>query len=264
MINLELIKEAATPGTRPTKERRWWEPHETQYVKQVVKPGDLCLDIGAKAGWYTALFAFLTGPDGRVVAFEPLPNHYAGLEKVAEQLELDYDIASVITKELALSDKQEVKEVIVQGNRGFTLIAPEDEEGGENKPSFTIDFAPLDAVFRPYIDGEKDLKGGINFIKADIDGHEVKFLRGAKKTIEHFQPLMMIEFGWPCKAVIGDDLNEAVDILQELGYSFRSVKGMELIPDPKARNPFPIRVGSGINVVCTPKGKKFPSDLKLL
>jgi protein-L-isoaspartate(D-aspartate) O-methyltransferase len=38
-----------------------------------VRPGDAVLDVGAGSGWSTALLAHLTGPDGRVVGTELVP-----------------------------------------------------------------------------------------------------------------------------------------------------------------------------------------------
>lgn len=38
-----------------------------------VKPGNTILDVGSGSGWTTALLAYLTGPKGRVVAIERLP-----------------------------------------------------------------------------------------------------------------------------------------------------------------------------------------------
>src|SRR3990167_6480482 len=38
-----------------------------------VKPGNNILDVGSGSGWTTALLAYLTGPRGRVIAIERLP-----------------------------------------------------------------------------------------------------------------------------------------------------------------------------------------------
>src|SRR5258708_5095943 len=38
-----------------------------------VQPGNKILDVGAGSGWTTALLAYLTGPKGKVVAVEKVP-----------------------------------------------------------------------------------------------------------------------------------------------------------------------------------------------
>ena len=42
-------------------------------TKELVGPGDVCVDAGANVGHYTFLTAHLAGPTGRVYAFEPNP-----------------------------------------------------------------------------------------------------------------------------------------------------------------------------------------------
>src|SRR5437867_3185244 len=58
-----------------------FEPFETQLVQQMVRPGDVVLDVGANIGYYTLIFAELVGEQGHVYAFEPDPRNFAFLAK---------------------------------------------------------------------------------------------------------------------------------------------------------------------------------------
>ena len=40
-------------------------------------PGDGFVDVGANVGYYALLASELVGPEGRVVAIEPLPESFA-------------------------------------------------------------------------------------------------------------------------------------------------------------------------------------------
>lgn len=51
-----------------------------------------------------------------------------------------------------------------------------------------------------------------NFIKVDVEKAEVRFLRGAMKTISQYRPLMVIEFHTL------DLLREGYSLLTDLGY----------------------------------------------
>ena len=53
-------------------------PHEPEpalfdFLARTIRPGDVVLDLGAFVGIYAVLAARWSGPDGRVVAFEPTP-----------------------------------------------------------------------------------------------------------------------------------------------------------------------------------------------
>ncbi len=48
-----------------------WELPVTSLFLKIVRPGMTVVDIGAHAGYYTLLACTLTGPNGRVIAFEP-------------------------------------------------------------------------------------------------------------------------------------------------------------------------------------------------
>lgn len=51
------------------------------FLRERVKPGDVCVDVGANVGVYVLQFAHWSSPGGRVVAFEPNPGARAVLEK---------------------------------------------------------------------------------------------------------------------------------------------------------------------------------------
>src|SRR5687767_6759239 len=49
------------------------ERDEQRVMAGLVRPGDVVFDIGTNIGLHTALLSRLTGPTGRVYAFEPNP-----------------------------------------------------------------------------------------------------------------------------------------------------------------------------------------------
>lgn len=56
-----------------------YEGAKQKRVIQAIKKGDIVFDIGANAGIYTLLFSEYVGRDGKVHAFEPLPDNLAYL-----------------------------------------------------------------------------------------------------------------------------------------------------------------------------------------
>jgi len=69
-------------------------------IASTVSPGDTVLDVGANVGQYAALLAAMVGPEGRVLAFEPVPRTFCILGSVVAGLGL----SNVDTVQLALAD----------------------------------------------------------------------------------------------------------------------------------------------------------------
>jgi Met-10+ like-protein len=53
-----------------------WMERDALLVKELIAPGDVVLDIGANLGWFSRFLARLVGPEGKVYAFEPIPQTY--------------------------------------------------------------------------------------------------------------------------------------------------------------------------------------------
>ena len=58
------------------KQDRKWEP-EAPYMKEVVKPGDICLHFGGSDGRHSYLLSQHIGPNGVVHVYEPSNYSYA-------------------------------------------------------------------------------------------------------------------------------------------------------------------------------------------
>ena len=64
-----------------------------------VRPGDRVLDVGCGSGWTTALLAHLTGPEGRVIGVELIPEVLASCRRalgVVPQIELHQAVPGVL------------------------------------------------------------------------------------------------------------------------------------------------------------------------
>ena len=78
-----------------------YERLETRQVRALLKPGMTVLDVGANAGYYTALSARLVQESGRVIAIEP----YAPNFEVLSSMIRNNPLPQVRAHNFALSDK---------------------------------------------------------------------------------------------------------------------------------------------------------------
>lgn len=77
-----------------------WEETTTQVFKQLIRPGDVTIDVGAHWGYFTLLAATLCTETGRVYAFEPHPKNFAMLIRNIQANHL----SNVVTVQSAVSD----------------------------------------------------------------------------------------------------------------------------------------------------------------
>ncbi|MDQ7083784.1 MAG: FkbM family methyltransferase [Sulfurovum sp.] len=63
----------------------------------------------------------------------------------------------------------------------------------------------------------------INFIKCDVEGAELLVLQGAKKTIEKFYPIILIEIYDDWTQRFGHSTNDVIDYLLSFGYKIKMI-----------------------------------------
>lgn len=165
-------------------------------------PG-LFLDVGANNGLYSVL-AGITTPSTKVVAFEPYP---PVLDVLKSNLQANDLLGRVEIRPIALSDAK----------GSATLYLPDHQHGLlETSCSLEAGFKPLYQT----IEVQKDrldnvaLQGPIGLIKADIEGHELSFLEGARETVARDRPFIFVEV-LPAESANFDGLTK---FIQQLGY----------------------------------------------
>lgn len=58
----------------------------------------------------------------------------------------------------------------------------------------------------------------VDYIKIDVEGHELKVLKGAVNTIKQFYPIMVVEENGSAEVWNKGVKNEALNFLKEMGY----------------------------------------------
>lgn len=157
------------PAYRYTK----WNPTEYHAFKACLQPGGVVLDIGANAGNYSLLFGRCVGPAGKVFAFEPAPEAFAGLVRHVQLNALD---TVVFPAQAAVSDQTGESYFIANGFQGGNrLLGLEEKRPAKNAlrvPCVTVDAFCAAKKIVP------------DFIKIDVEGFELAVLRGARQTIQ--------------------------------------------------------------------------------
>lgn len=181
-----------------------FEPSSTEVVRQLVKPGDVVLDVGANIGYYSVILSKLVGEQGKVYCFEPT-NHYG---KVLKMNVDENNAKNVEIFKVGLSNQKAEMQIQI-GPSSATLHSP-----GKVPLNFAenIKLISLDE----WVEESKLAK--IDFIKIDVDGHEPLFLQGAWNALDRFNPTILLEVSHPHYLDAGFTAWDFYDLLKHKGY----------------------------------------------
>src|SRR5262245_16953576 len=172
-------------------------------IARLVPPDAVVFDVGAHAGQFTKLFA-RAAAEGRVYAVEPGSYARAILRTVVWL----HRLGNVMVLPMALGAASGLTTLTMpvkgSGSLGFGLAhlgAPEDRWQAAARELVAL--TTLDAIVAAL---ELDR---IDFIKADIEGWELRLLSGGAATLRRFRPCLMLELAEEHLARAGDRLEDA-------------------------------------------------------
>jgi len=153
------------------------------HPKVHIQPGDHCIDAGVLFGDTSLWFAYQAGSEGLVYSFEFVPDF---VKCIKSNFSLNPEYSKKISlHQYALWDTSgDVFDFEEDGGRTHvqTKSVSKSNQAKASKPrTITID----DFV-------EKYGVKKLDFIKMDIEGAEVKALRGAVRTLNRFRPKLAI------------------------------------------------------------------------
>lgn len=180
-----------------------YEPEQTRLFEAHVAPGATVLDVGAHVGYYTLLSAVLTGPTGRVLAFEPNPANAAFLRRHVAINGLD----NVRVEQAAVSDAEGTARFDFGSGSGTGRLA---DSGAIEVRTVTVDGVCAEHGLVPAA------------LKIDVEGAEAAVLRGAAATLERARPVVFLSTHGP------DAHRKSLDLLRGHGYWLAPILGPDL------------------------------------
>lgn len=163
----------------------------------------IALDIGANIGNHSVFFS---KHFKQVHAFEPNPIIFELLKFNAAYAPSRNNIS---VYNFGLSDKhQKLNFEINHLNLGGSRIKPETSSSNQETKQMKV----LTRIADEIMEFEKE---HIALVKIDVEGHELRALRGAVNIIRQHKPLILFE---QSASEINDGSSEVVDFLRSLGY----------------------------------------------
>lgn len=191
----------------------YFEEDVCLFMLNFLQEGMTFIDVGAHYGFFTLLGNYLVEREGRVIAFEPTPRTYQGLQKnilnhcrhpnvetyncaaYSEEVEInfyDYGLRDSAFNSLFKSRKKDASK--------------------ENQNVISTKAIKIDNILR-----EKEI-GNLDLIKIDAESSEIHVLRGMIETLRNYRPKIIIELG-DFKVPGAPKSEEIIIWLQQIGYS---------------------------------------------
>jgi FkbM family methyltransferase len=179
-------------------------------LEKHIHRGSVVIDVGAHAGQFTKLFSRLV-PDGQVYAFEPGRYPLSILRKVRTM----HRLKNVHIVPLGLSDHDTTATLQTPikktGSMGFGLSNLGTGDGRTNSTE-SIALTTLDRFV------EENRISRMDFLKADIEGWELRMLMGARKSLGNFRPVLMLEANGLFLKRAGNTKEELLQFLSGMRY----------------------------------------------
>ncbi|QIX61991.1 FkbM family methyltransferase [Hymenobacter sp. BT18] len=177
---------------------------ELFFLRRIVKPGDVCLDIGANLGYYSVMLSKLTGPAGQVLAVEPIPAFQAiwrdnvRLSGYDNLMLLPYALGGEnTTVQMGTPERDGLL------HHGMTKIAASNPQEHYVR-TYEVPMRNPDQLLA-------DLTR-LDFVKCDVEGFEYEVFRHMQATLRRHRPLIQTELNGL------ENRRQVVTLLSELGY----------------------------------------------
>lgn len=200
------------------------EPETVQWLDDTIEEDSVFYDVGANIGVYS-LYALSAHKDVRAVCFEPDALNFARLN---ENIFLNGAGERAVSYAVGLSDENKITRFhsskFVTG-KAENWCAGHNSRGDDNERGAMVTGCPLFSLDR-FMDEQSDLPAPTH-LKIDVDGPEVKILKGATKTLalpslRH----ILIE-------IFDAEVEEVTTILASYGFKRVGGRRHSLVPEAK-------------------------------
>jgi FkbM family methyltransferase len=191
------------------------EIDEQNVMRRFVSEGDVVFDVGANLGVHTALLSQLSGPSGRVFAFEPNPELHPTLALTIDEM------PNATLCRVALSDQDGQATFYVPNDHAMASLSDwtATEPMAELRKKLALGKARAIPVPQNRMD-DLIANGTLPrpaFIKCDVEGAELKVFRGAEETLNRADaPVILFEAGPESAGGFGLAMTAAADFLGTL------------------------------------------------
>lgn len=187
------------------------EGHNLLY--KLAKPGMIVYDIGANVGSTSLHLAKLVGEKGKVFSFEPDSKNFS-IASINIQLNSASNLR-IFNAGLGNSRQTAFQYNVNENNRGMMRILP------AAKASDGLEASPVEIYTLDEFTTEHQLPPP-ELIKLDVEGFELKALKGGRNLLSRYKPTLFIELDDNNLREQQNSASELVTYLINLGYHIKN------------------------------------------
>jgi FkbM family methyltransferase len=187
---------------------------DVYFLKNLIGPGDFCVDIGAHLGYFTFELSRLAGPGGHVYAIEPMSKFFNTIKNIAAHKKLK----NITLLQNAMGAETEWVEM------GIPQL--------NNVKKFAYARVKSTHSYLDYVESEKvkNLSGDefflsiprLDFIKCDVEGLEVSVFETFLGSIGKFKPIIL------CELEDAKKRKTLLDLFSPFGYALYYLENKKL------------------------------------
>jgi len=194
-------------------EKDYWlgtyEPELQAALRVLARSGMVAYDVGANIGYISLLLAHHLGPEGRVYAFEALPQN---LDRLRQNVALNHLDEQILVICGAVTAQRGPVRFLVHASGGMGKADGSAGRQEEYQRAIQVNGFSLDEFV--YEEGHP----APHLVKMDIEGGEVLALPGMKRLLQEAGPLCLLELHGPEAAQC------AWETLTAAGYRLRLMR----------------------------------------
>jgi FkbM family methyltransferase len=188
---------------------RSYERRESTFIRNRIRPTDICFDVGANIGYYATLMA-QAAPSGEVHSFEPVPLNWHLLSLNV----LINGFQNVMSNNIALGDRQGRVAFSAASDGAYSSMVPTGRRSESARIEVEVD--TLDAYIHA-----RGIKR-VDVLKVDVEGAEGLVLQGARRLLSdpaRRPRITMLELFDANHVPYQTSIGEIIRQMAEFGYS---------------------------------------------
>lgn len=240
---LSLLVDLRTDVGREIFYHRSYEPHVARFLTESLRPGGVVIDCGANIGELSLRAAAAVGPAGRVYAVEASPPTASLLRQNVGRNQAD----NVEVVEAAVTDA-DTEQAFFLGTELHSLSSSLWQPADFHGEQVAVRGTTLTTLLM-----KKNITR-LDLVKLDIEGAELKALRGAEAGFRRLEklPMLVFEYNKGVADRAGWTLTDMADLLLSWGYTIRYLDAGRPGRSYRAEDAAGFDESTKIDLVCLP------------